>query len=94
MSIKKCEQCGKTFLPLSPRQRFCTKICRAKNEKSRVNQPFTKSDQLCWDCAKRTGGCSWSRNFTPVKGWMATPVHKIDAGREANTYSITACPNL
>ena len=26
---------------------------------------------ICFDCKKACGGCSWSKNFTPVKGWLA-----------------------
>ena len=33
----------------------------------------TKHDTLCWDCAKATGKCSWSKNFVPVEGWEADP---------------------
>lgn len=94
MKLNKCEQCGKTFLASSPRQKFCTKRCRQNNEKERVKQKFVKTDQLCWDCAKYAGQCLWSSCFKPIKGWTATPVHKIDVGREVNTYSITACPEF
>lgn len=27
----------------------------------------------CWDCARATGGCSWSDHLKPVKGWVAIP---------------------
>lgn len=57
------------------------------------------SKQLCWDCKKATGGCSWSKNFIPVPGWTATPaVIKSTSGRNnvmiTETYSITACPEF
>lgn len=94
ISIKKCERCDKRFVAASPRQRFCAKECRTKNAKARTRQAYTKSDQLCWNCVKCTGGCDWSGNFIPIKGWTAMPVHKIDAGRKVNTYSITACPEF
>ena len=35
------------------------------------------TDQLCWKCQRVTGNkdlqCSWFRDFTPVKGWVAEP---------------------
>ena len=45
-------------------------------------------DQLCWHCAKATGGCSWSKNFTPVPGWDAKKVVK----GYVDTYDIRDCP--
>lgn len=46
-------------------------------------------DQLCLSCRKCGGLCSWSKNFTPVEGWTATPT-KIPRGLPS--YKITACP--
>jgi hypothetical protein len=60
---------------------------------------------ICFDCKKACGGCSWSEvdpdtkkiRFQPVEGWTATP-SKIIAGYEggkvthADTYCITECP--
>lgn len=94
IDLKKCEQCKKSFVSLSPRQRFCTIKCRKENEKTRARENFVKIDQLCWECAKATGGCSWSASFKPIKEWTVTPVHKIDAGRQVDTYCITACPEF
>ena len=45
------------------------------------------SNTLCWDCKHavpdRDGekGCSWSRRFIPVDGWVATPTTQILAYR-------------
>ena len=44
--------------------------------------------QLCWDCAKATGLCPWSRMHRPVEGWTAEKVET----NEFTTYHITACP--
>lgn len=51
------------------------------------------SNLLCYDCANACGGCSWSRSFTPVEGWTATP-SKIKNGDSVyiDTYHVTACP--
>ena len=39
--------------------------------KSSVYSPMNRQRQLCNDCARASGFCSWSRNLTPVKGWEA-----------------------
>ena len=54
-------------------------------------------NQLCWSCAKACGGCSWSRNFTPIHGWDATPYRRVyrDAAvgtRYVDSYIIRRCP--
>jgi hypothetical protein len=57
-----------------------------------------KKSNICFDCDRACGGCSWSRNFEPVPGWTATKTTlKIGCtGKEkprwVDTYSITACP--
>lgn len=50
---------------------------------------------ICWDCANACGKCSWSRNFTPVKGWEAIPT-KIIASKSfnASSYIVCACPKF
>lgn len=47
-------------------------------------------DQLCWHCKNATGGCSWSKSFTPVPGWDAKKVTKS----YVDTYDIRDCPLL
>lgn len=52
--------------------------------------------QLCWECDRATGGCSWSRRFIPVKGWTAKPtIIRDDSetyGTVIKSYHITKCP--
>lgn len=61
---------------------------------------------ICFDCKKACGGCSWSEldpvtgkpRFEPVPGWTAKParlLYWVDNGtrkRYDDTYEITACP--
>lgn len=55
---------------------------------------------ICFDCEKACGRCSWSKDFTPVPGWTAIEVFRNIDGRYAGpydhffsrTYAITACP--
>lgn len=48
--------------------------------------------QPCWTCKKACGGCSWSRSFTPVKGWKAEPSFIPSNGEFSETYKIIECP--
>lgn len=44
---------------------------------------------LCWECAKSDrGACSWSADFEPVPGWVAT----FDA--RLASYHVDACPEF
>ena len=62
-----------------------------------------KHYQLCWRCEKACGGCSWSRDFTPVPGWKAKPTKIIsytaneNGGRKKyymDSYEIHECPEF
>lgn len=65
-----------------------------------------KHSQLCWNCEKACGKCSWSKNFTPVPGWNATPTKIISyttsvAGNKRHrkkfyidSYEIHGCPEF
>lgn len=56
-------------------------------------------ETICWKCAKNSGLCSWSENFTPVEGWEAVPT-KIQARRhskdadEIDSYDVYECPEF
>lgn len=58
-----------------------------------------RKTNICIDCQKACGGCSWSRSFTPVEGWTAEKVvirngiidHKV---RNTETYHIIECPEF
>ena len=64
---RRCKQCGKEFTTTFPQKQVCSDICRYLfSYKKRCSD-----DSICWDCANSTGFCSWSEDFTPVKGWEA-----------------------
>lgn len=79
-----------------------------ENERKRFsNVPTSGNANICFDCAKACGGCSWSAVaadgktllYKPVEGWTATPTKMIvrkDNGdtQEIETYHITACPEF
>ena len=46
---------------------------------------------LCWDCARATGGCSWSNYLKPVKDWNAIEV-KPTSNKPYSTYIVQTCP--
>ena len=58
-------------------------------------------DTLCWTCQKAAGKCSWSKNFTPVEGWVAIPT-KIQDGKKYKTkeprylhsFDVYRCPEF
>ena len=58
---------------------------------------FQYKRQLCWDCKRACGGCSWSRNFTPIAGWDAEEtticVQNRSEGRISSFY-IRDCPQF
>lgn len=54
---------------------------------------------LCFDCEhavpdSRGHGCSWSRDFIPVEGWVAEKDRKSPNGtsRGFDSYAVTSCP--
>lgn len=48
---------------------------------------------ICIDCVKSCGLCSWSANLKPVEGWTATPVRKkYNDTQMMDGFHITACP--
>lgn len=46
---------------------------------------------ICWKCGKTSGGCSWSRNFVPVKGWDAKEKAVRGIGL---SYTVKSCPEF
>lgn len=97
--------CGKEVMAEARRlRRGEKKSCgclRSSNLKRHRN-----SDNICIDCKKACGGCSWSEvdratgeiRFEPVPGWTAKKVqlrngsNRDGSGHYVYTYSIKACP--
>ena len=61
---------------------------------------YAKSLQLCSDCARAVGFCSWSKNLTPVEGWTAEDAvishynkkhGRVVEIREVPSYHVIAC---
>jgi len=48
--------------------------------------------QLCWNCKKATGGCSWSDSFLPVDGWNAE--QSFDSRGNEYSYAVKECPDF
>jgi hypothetical protein len=70
---------------------------------SKVKEYVTKDSQLCWDCNKACGGCSWSRDFIPVPGWKAVPTKILQCSQNGSgkarryccdSYEIYECPEF
>lgn len=62
---------------------------------------FTRSDTLCWQCAKAFGGCSWTGRdehgvvkFQPVPGWTAEQTMVTMPGGKTVSYCVFQCPEF
>lgn len=50
---------------------------------------------LCWDCSKATGGCRWSDDLRPVKGWTIIPTRReIYGGATYKSCIVLDCPGF
>lgn len=106
-SKKKCAYCEKEYLG-KKNSRYCSYTCRKlmqfkkdtekekkkKTQQKDRNKKYSKNEQPCWTCKKACGGCRWSDELKPVKGWDAVKVRrKDDSGKENMTgYKIKSCP--
>lgn len=53
---------------------------------------FALKDSLCWHCSHSTdGSCSWSKDFTPVDGWVAEK-HNRKGQNYGESYLVIECP--
>lgn len=91
---KICPVCGKSFKG-NDRKKYCSKLC-ASNVSYYKKKPAVKNETLCWDCQNAKCGCSWSRTFTPVKGWVAEPTvitYKTgDILHKTDSFKVIECP--
>lgn len=51
---------------------------------------------ICWDCKRAVLGCSWSKSYTPVRGWNAIKT-KIEINNNGirkyiDSYKVIECP--
>ena len=54
-----------------------------------------KKHTLCWLCKNAGGGCSWSKTFKPVKGWVAEPtVLNISKDQVVDSFIVESCPKF
>ncbi len=68
---------------------------------AKPHSPQAHRGNICWNCQRAAGGCSWSGldpktlepAFQPVPGWAAERVPYIIHGcKPDTTYCITTCP--
>lgn len=75
-----------------------SKAGQLRVEKERKGK--SKSSTLCWDCAKYSGGCNWSKNSIPVAGWEATETkinqtfRKGEEPASISSYIVHECPEF
>ena len=82
---KSCALCGDLFATTSYKIKYCSTECRLEA------QGKGGESSLCWQCQNYAGGCSWSRHFIPVKGWVAVPVEN---GNSSPSYRVKKCPEF
>ena len=90
MKVKFCNVCGKVFFTRSMSKAECSDDCKRKAIELRREE----SGQLCWRCKNACGGCSWSRNKTPIKNWDAEPHIVKDKEGDIRSYKIRKCPEF
>lgn len=90
MNVKKCEFCGKVFRCRSNKRKYCCDSCR--REASRIRR--IENEHLCWHCQNVCCGCSWSRCFKPVNGWIAEQTIIKDSTKDFSSYKVHKCPEF
>lgn len=90
MRVQVCKHCEKKFLTRSKTKQFCCQKCKEAYLMKRREE----RGQLCWRCEKACGGCSWSDELNPVKGWTAKPVVVKDSEGAIRSYNIKKCPEF
>lgn len=91
MIKKKCKICGKSFATKNKKRKYCGKSCSSV-AKERI---VAGKGQLCWQCQRATGRCSWSSSFKPIEGWRAKATKIKDGdGEIVHSYRIMQCPQF
>ena len=62
--------------------------------RNKENGTTVHSQQLCWNCKKAVCGCSWSRYFKPIEGWLAVPTRIMVGMSGVDSYNIMWCPEF
>lgn len=74
------------------------RIAKPRYRRTKRKENKKERGTLCWDCKNACGGCSWSRNFTPVAGWNATEgavkVMCQKSQRYVQTFFVHSCPEF
>jgi len=100
--IKAWCDCGKkVVVPYNEVLKGHKTSCGCKDIKPKRKPSFYRCNtrppekmQPCWKCKKACGGCSWSKDFTPVNGWVETPTVKHNNEIEYRSYEIHSCPEF
>lgn len=66
-----------------------------KNHQEKEISPFY-GQSICWECKNSiNSGCSWSREFKPVKGWEAKEsLRKTASPNFSHSYTVLKCPEF
>lgn len=67
-------------------------MTEAMNEYFRIYVPWKPGNNCCYLCKKGIDGCSWAKDFKPVKGWRAKMSQTADG--QPYSYKIFYCPEF
>lgn len=95
--VRECKNqlCKKIFKTYQKNQVYCCPSCRCSNyENAAQHSRRGYFKQLCENCQKAIGGCSWSICLVPVDGWKAKKITIKDTTGNFTSYRITYCPEF
>lgn len=55
-------------------------------------RPTAEANECCMNCKKACGGCSWSKIYAPVPGWVADPTTVYCGHEHTASFKIYYCP--
>lgn len=76
------------------------KLTREQMKKNRKihGTPVPVTRTLCWKCKNAVPdgcyGCSWSKEFEPVEGWVAEEDKIVGDGEILTSYRVIFCPEF
>ena len=70
-------------------------MSKARREREQTtwetDEGINRGTNICFDCAKAIGRCSWAKSFQPVEGWTAEE-SIVPSNYTGSGYHVKACP--
>ena len=91
MRTRRCTECDCEFRTYEINEESLRDYL-AECRKKQKDKEYT-ANSLCWECARATGFCPWSRYFEPVQGWEARrTIIRQSQDVEVESYDVFKCP--